>query len=215
MCQVRVIFSYMTETEINIIQAAETVFLRKGLEASSMKDIATEAGISRPSLHYYHRTKHALFQAILIHAIKGFIPKLNSIITSELPLLQKVEHIIDTYMDMFLANPLLPQFFVMEMQRDSRELVSLIRKHSNVFELLPTMKTYIVKELNLDMPPEQALVHFFNTLYGLLVFPFLCRPLLDEIVFKGNNAEFRHFIKQRKPIIIAMLSTMVKTPFES
>ena len=39
-----------------IINAAERVFLRQGLLQSKMTEIATEAGISRPTLYKYFRT---------------------------------------------------------------------------------------------------------------------------------------------------------------
>ena len=42
--------------EAHIIEAAKRVFVRKGFEAATMSDVATEAGIGRTALHYYYRT---------------------------------------------------------------------------------------------------------------------------------------------------------------
>ena len=47
----------MTEMENSIIDAARRVFVEKGYVATSMGDIAIEAGIGRTTLNYYFRTK--------------------------------------------------------------------------------------------------------------------------------------------------------------
>ena len=56
-------------TEERILEAAKTVFIRKGFDGASMEDIAAEAEITRPSLNYYFRTKEKLFSAIFVFAM--------------------------------------------------------------------------------------------------------------------------------------------------
>jgi AcrR family transcriptional regulator len=200
----------MTETETSILRAAQEVFLRKGLDGASMGDIAKEARISRPSLHYYHRTKKALFRAILLDAIESILPKIAAAVTSDAPLLQKAELIIDHYHRILLENPLLPRFFVTEIQRDPQALLTLLEKHSHVEELLTRLQQQHADELLLDFPPKTALAHFFTTLYGLLFFPFLSKPILDVAVFNDNPKAFREFVAGRKPILLRMVAALVK-----
>ena len=45
------------DMEARIIEAATQVFLEKGYEGSNMTLIAEAAGIGRPALYYYFRTK--------------------------------------------------------------------------------------------------------------------------------------------------------------
>lgn len=47
----------MSERELNILQAAERVFLRYGVKRASMSDVAQEAGISRQTLYKAFRSK--------------------------------------------------------------------------------------------------------------------------------------------------------------
>lgn len=200
----------MTTTERSIVTAAKKVFLKKGLEGASMRDIAEEAGISRPSLHYYHRTKHALFLAILVHAVGEIIPKISAVIQSDLPLTVKLERIIDSYHPILLDNPLLPQFFIIELQRDPDNLIRLLQEKTNVFDLLGFLEHQIGSELNLPLPPKRALIHLFSSIYGLLFLPFLAKPVLDEVAFGHDPAQFEQFIQERKPIIVAMVSAVLK-----
>ncbi|MDR2844470.1 MAG: TetR/AcrR family transcriptional regulator, partial [Puniceicoccales bacterium] len=199
-----------TNPETSIIHAAQAVFLRKGLQAASMNDIAKQAGISRPSLHYYHRTKHALFQAILIEAVENIIPKIAPIVKSDLPLIRKAEEIVDHYHEVLLENPLLPRFLIQEIQRDPLALLDLLQKHSDVVELALYLRQTHAHELRDDLLPDEPIAHFFNTLYGLLFFPFLTKPLLDEIIFKDDPAAFAKFIAGRKVIILRMVASMLK-----
>ena len=51
-------------TEEKILNAAQTVFIHKGMDGARMQEIADEAGINKALLHYYFRTKQKLFDAI-------------------------------------------------------------------------------------------------------------------------------------------------------
>ncbi|MDR1497040.1 MAG: TetR/AcrR family transcriptional regulator [Puniceicoccales bacterium] len=200
----------MSETETTILRAAQSVFLKKGLERTSMNDIAKQACISRPVLHYYHRTKRALFHSILIEAVERIIPKITTTITSDLSLMEKAGLIIEFYHQILLENPALPHFFITEIHRDPNSLLTLLEKHGRVGELLSLMQEQHAKELQFDLPPKEALTHFFITLYGILFFPFITKPLLDVVTFKNDPVAFHDFISGRKALILAMLTALLK-----
>lgn len=48
-----------------ILLAAEKVFAERGFAATSMQDIAQEAGLPKSNLHYYFATKEDLYRAVL------------------------------------------------------------------------------------------------------------------------------------------------------
>ncbi|MDR0353791.1 MAG: TetR/AcrR family transcriptional regulator [Opitutaceae bacterium] len=202
----------MPETETTILLAAKTVFLRKGLEAASMQDIAVEAGISRTLLHYYYRTKETLFRAILVHAVSEIIPRIASIVETDLPLMTKIERVVDNYLQLLLDDPLLPHFFVIEIRRDPQVLVELIRSRSGNFGALHRVQQQIADELRIPVPAKHALAHLFTSVYGLVLFPFLAKPALDEVFFGDDPQAFPRFMQAQKPIILAMLASLMKTP---
>ena len=53
------------QTREAIIEAAETVFHRKGVTATSLNDIANEAGFTRGAVYWHFRNKHDIFLAIV------------------------------------------------------------------------------------------------------------------------------------------------------
>lgn len=56
-----------------ILNAAFEVIAERSLEATRMRDIATAAGISHPSLHYYFDTKDQLIVALLDRLLEQFL----------------------------------------------------------------------------------------------------------------------------------------------
>ncbi len=53
-----------SSTEQNILNAAISVFQKKGMAGARMQEIADEAGINKAMLHYYYRSKQLLFDAV-------------------------------------------------------------------------------------------------------------------------------------------------------
>ncbi len=66
----RVIPEYKDEARRKILEVATTLVLQKGYQQVTMGDIASEAGISRPTLYLYFTDKEELFLAILQGLIK-------------------------------------------------------------------------------------------------------------------------------------------------
>jgi TetR/AcrR family transcriptional regulator len=53
------------ENETRILAAAETVFAERGFAAATTASIARMAGLPKANLHYYFRTKEALYARVL------------------------------------------------------------------------------------------------------------------------------------------------------
>ncbi len=60
------------DTEGQILNAAENVFQKKGMDGARMQEIADEAGINKAMLHYYYRSKQLLFEAVFTNAFLTF-----------------------------------------------------------------------------------------------------------------------------------------------
>lgn len=61
------------DTEARIFEAALRVFARKGRDGARLQEIADEAGIHRPLLHYYFRTKQQLYDAVAERMFNQFM----------------------------------------------------------------------------------------------------------------------------------------------
>ena len=54
-----------------VLESALMTFARFGYRKASMDDVAREAGISRPGLYFYFRSKPELFRAAVAHGLDG------------------------------------------------------------------------------------------------------------------------------------------------
>jgi AcrR family transcriptional regulator len=60
------------ERRRQILDAALTVFSRKGFHAANVSDVAAEAGVSQGTIYWYFDSKDELFQAALVSAAIDF-----------------------------------------------------------------------------------------------------------------------------------------------
>jgi len=66
------------DTEARIFDAALRVFARKGRDGARLQEIADEAGIHRPLLHYYFRTKQQLYEAVADRMFNQFLASFDA-----------------------------------------------------------------------------------------------------------------------------------------
>ena len=65
--------------EADILAAAESVFARAGFSGATMAEIAEAAGLPKANLHYYFRTKAALYRAVLNHTLSLWLAETDGI----------------------------------------------------------------------------------------------------------------------------------------
>src|SRR5206468_169373 len=68
--------------EALILRAAERVFARAGFAGARMSEIAAEADLPKPNLHYYFKSKRALYRAVLDNILQLWLAE-TAIIASD------------------------------------------------------------------------------------------------------------------------------------
>ncbi|MFT4033595.1 MAG: TetR family transcriptional regulator [Siphonobacter sp.] len=183
-----------TSTEERIKEAARKVFTQKGFAAARVKDIAEEAGINLALLSYYFRGKEKLFDLIMLENLQQFAGSLQAILNNtQTSLHEKVQHLATFYIDLLLANPDLSFFILSEIRANPKMLAKHIGGaklvHSHFIE-------QVSQELTNRNNPTNP-IQIFMTLLGMLVFPFVGRPLIQEVTGQ-EAAQFRALMEERK-----------------
>lgn len=194
--------------EERIVEVAKQVFLENGYEMTSMSDIAARAGINRPTLHYYFRTKERMFQAVAAPILDTFVPQVETIIAADTPFMVKVERLLDAYMPIFKENPSLPRFVVGEMHRDIDSLLHLIGKFrtESLFRLL--LET-LLSEMDKGNIKRVPLPIVMGTFYGLLTFPFLTGNMLNRLFFDNKEA-YNAFLEEWKANVLSQMRYLLQ-----
>src|SRR5687768_12643795 len=102
-------------TEDKILQAARTVFIRSGTAGARMQEIAEEAGVNQALLHYYFRSKERLSEAVFRETAGKMFPAIIQILGSDVPITEKIDRIIDTYLTTMSRAPFLPGYIISEL----------------------------------------------------------------------------------------------------
>ncbi len=182
-------------SEQQILEAAKTVFQKKGFDGARMSDIAKEAGINQALLHYYYRSKDKLFQAVFKIAVLTLFPNIIRIFNTEKPLELKIEEFINKYFDLLLQFPFLPGFIMHEMSAHPERIREFFSSHQLLRpqKLIQQYQEGVASGKFLPTDPEQ----FFVNLIALCVFPFAAKPIIQTALSKSDE-EYRIFLQQRK-----------------
>lgn len=174
-------------TEEKIIEAAHKIFAQKGYAAARNRDIADEAGLNTALVNYYFRSKQKLFEIVMEESLSKFFsvmpPILNNNKTS---VYEKIEQLVDRYIDMLLDNPDLPLFVFNEIKTGTEEFKRKLQIKTLVLDSLFLTQ---LSEVNKNEDPIQ----FFISLLGMILFPFVSKP-----IFYADDSEFENQMKSRK-----------------
>lgn len=196
------------ETEARIITAAKALFIEKGYTDTSICEIAAAAGINRPALHYYFRTKERLFRAVFGPIVQKLVPQVLTIMLDrDKPIGRRMENVVDAYYELFRQQPDLPLFVVREINRDPDFLLLTLHSlHAEAgFSRIARSLQQEMQEGSLRQVPVRTV---FMTFYGLLTFPFLTRQLSSRVLRQPDEA-FDDVLAEWKPNITRQMQQLL------
>lgn len=104
-------------TEEKIKEAAKRVFLAKGFDGCSLREIAKEAGMNVALVNYYFRSKSQLFQLVFQAVMEDFLAAMVEVFSADLSLQSKVRIFIEREFDFLSKHPEIPGFIINEITR--------------------------------------------------------------------------------------------------
>jgi 3-oxoacyl-[acyl-carrier-protein] synthase III len=194
-------------TRDKIIEVAKGLFMKKGVDKTSVRDIARSAGINIAALNYHFRSKEKLFDQIFEHVLANTVPSLPNILNSYLPLEEKITQYVDAYIDVLVKNPQLTYFVISVLNRDPKKIQKL-----NVFKSLYSTALF-TRQLNEEaergnIKPVDA-DHFFVNMLSLINFPFMIQDILKEKDIL-EETDFKGFIRERKAVVTETLLRSIR-----
>jgi AcrR family transcriptional regulator len=196
--------------EEKIKQSARELFTQKGFAATKTRDIAEKAGINLALLNYYFRSKQKLFDLIMEENMVSFRTGIIQLFgDTEMELEQKIETIVEYYIDAFLENRDLPAF-----------IISIIHNHQhspikeNKFYLaignaqkifLEQIKSHLQKKGVNTIHPA----HVITNLMSLIFFPFTSSTMLKSRAGLNEN-DFIALMQERKKLIPLWILSMME-----
>ncbi len=195
-------------TEEKILQAARAVFIRKGLSGARMQEIADEAGINKALLHYYFRSKEKLFERIFEEVLKNLSYGISEVLSSDVPILNKLDSFIEKYSEALSANPYLPVFVLNEMSQNPSRIKAFFEKG-----VLPAMINFfaqIQREVNDGKIKPVHPVHLLLNIVGMVVMPYAAGPMIAPVLNEKLGISYADILAERKKVISAFVLAAIK-----
>ncbi len=195
-------------TEKEILDAAERLFLKKGFALTSTTEIAKEVGCNQALVHYYYRTKEKLFTGIFEKKALLFLSDFINGSRKDLPFEEKIKGLIEAHFNMLLENQQLPFFLFTELILNEKRLDVLKKNLSdNYSEVYRKLDDELKSEIAKGNIRQMTFMDILFTIVSLNGMVFMINPIIKKTLMIDEN-EYREFIKKRRNenIRIVMLS---------
>lgn len=194
-------------TEEKILAAARKVFVRDGMAGARMQDIADEAGINKALLHYYFKNKEKLFETIFKEATFEFLPRMNAIFESDVPLFEKIETFCREYISQVITTPYIPIFLLSELNKQPDQFIKKMwgSQRPKLHKMAEQVQEEVMKGNIKPIHPMSLVVNMF----GMCVFPFLAKPML-QFASGVTDAQFNQLMELRKTEIPMFIIEAIK-----
>ncbi len=190
-------------TEEKIKEAARKVFTQKGYAATRTRDIAEEAGINLALLNYYFRSKEKLFEIVILEKMQLLMGKIAPILMDEgTSIEEKVQQAAHHYIDTLINNPDIPLFVLGEIKNNPEKFAALVTAKTKIVE------SAFYRQLQERRPDVNPLQFIFNLL-GLIVFPFIGKPIL-QVVTGVESETIITLMNERKTLIKIWFAAMLE-----
>jgi TetR/AcrR family transcriptional regulator len=189
------------QTRDRILDAAHTVFLRKGTASSRTQEIADQAGVNKALVHYYFGTKAALADAIFERALGTLMPRIFGILADpDRTIEAKVTAIVREQIDFHSSRPYLAGYVMSEMHAEPDRVARLMGRQGKV--PLEVLRRQLREASKAGTIRPISAEQFVVNLMGLLIFPFAMRPALDTIL-SLDATRWPAFIEERRRLLPA------------
>jgi len=186
-----------------IIDCATKLFMDKGFDKVSVRDIAKEANVNLAMINYYFKSKEKLVAIVIENLTRKYYDKLNPIINSDVELKPKIERYVSQFVDMLSEEPGMILFLLAVLKNEpdvllNTQLSTYLFDTSAFFKQLEAEANKgTIRRVN----PEQ----YYMCMLSLMLFPF---SIIDVISDKNDYTSSRgvtRYVKGRKEIITEML----------
>ncbi|WP_246202235.1 TetR/AcrR family transcriptional regulator [Spirosoma agri] len=196
-------------TEEKIREAAKQVFLEKGFDGATSRDIADTAGINIALTNYYFRSKEKLFMSIFEEMLQLFFNGMIEILNKPTGLREKIADLIEHDFQLMKANPSLTIFVMNEIHRNPDRMANCIgvmkQIHHSMFE------EQLQQEISQGNIRPISATHLMPMIFCNIQFLFIGKAMHMK-TWQMSEADFDTFSTHHKNLVIDMITNFL---FES
>ena len=188
--------------EVKILEAARHIFVEKGFNGCSSREIAKEAGMNVALVNYYFKSKENLFQLVVSSIMKEFAHSIFEVFKTDLSLEQKTRILIENEFDLLSRHPEIPTFIIGELSKKDQNFFQCLDFENDI------EKASIHKQVSeAQANGEMRKIDFVNIMLLIMSnchFPFLAKPMI-QTVHSVTNAQYQDYLKIHKQYVTEMV----------
>ncbi|WP_313806874.1 TetR family transcriptional regulator [Flavobacterium sp.] len=158
------------DKQIEILQAAETLFAEQGYDGTSVRDIAKIANINIAMISYYFGSKEKLLEALIVYRISDMRLQMENLYREDLTPFEKIDRLIELYIKRINQNKGMYQIIHFEVSSGKRlincDAFNEMKKHN--LEILNSIiaegqdKGIFRKDVNVLLLPTTIMGTYFH-----------------------------------------------------
>lgn len=189
-------------TEEKIKDAARRVFVAKGFDSCSSREIAKEAGMNVALVNYYFKSKQALFQLVFNAAMEDFMLSTIEVFSQDLDLRSKMRIFIEREYEFLGQHPDIPTFIINEISRgegcfEGKQMIMKKVHESRVFEAI------LEAQENGEMR-KMDLTNIMLLIMSNCQYPFMAKELMKDLR-EVSEEQYKQLLTLHKQYITEML----------
>lgn len=199
-----------SEVKDKIIEAARELFVRKGYNGVSIRDIAASSDTNVAMVNYYFRSKYNLFADIFDEAFTIISGKIFTLLEADLPFFDMIREWIYAYYDVLSQYPNLPLFIVNELsqQPEIMDDVKIIEKPRQLFNRVAVR---FKEEQDKGTIRQSDMIDFGLNVISLCLFPFIFRPIAHSFLNLSQD-NYNDFLQKHKEYVADFVINAIKNP---
>jgi len=139
-----------TSTRQKIHQAALALFVKKGLDATTTRDLAQAAGIAEGTLYRHYVSKAALIEDLFLSNYASFARRLKAMQAEAMDFPSALRSVVDTVCGFYDQEPVMFRFLLLTQHQALPEVDS--ESDDNPVQLLQAMVAKAVEDG--ELPPQ-------------------------------------------------------------
>ena len=172
------------DKKAHILNHAIALFADKGVEGTSIRELALEANVNVAMINYYFGSKEKLVESIIEDKMTYMKDKIEEMLANEkLSEIEKIDTIIESYVTRKLAGAVFNKFLykeLMDIKRD--EIHQLLTKSfsSNAKNVAAIIEKGIEKKVFKDVDPMLTVASMVGTISYVMMSKSFCNRLLQK-----------------------------------
>lgn len=191
-------------TEERIREAAKRVFLEKGFDGATSRDIAEAASINIALTNYYFRSKEKLFISIFEEMLQLFFNGMIEIMNKPISLREKIAELISHDFQLMKENPSLSLFVMNEVHRNPERMANCMgvmkQIHHSMFE------EQLQKEVKLGAIRAISAIHLMPMIFCNIQFLFISKSMHMKL-WQMTADQFDAFAETHKNLVTDMITS--------